>query len=144
MIHLQVDVGVDVNIGTTISASLTSLAPTLTTMVSALCARPCSCPLPTLTNAIQPKQVFEIKDFLIAARRKDARSVTIKKQTSGALKFKVRCSKYLYTLVVKDSEKAEKLQKSLPPGTSHHYPTTRVLIFLTIRYTTGLQRKNIN
>jgi len=63
-----------------------------------------------------PKQVFEIKDFLIAARRKDARSVTIKKQNSGSLKFKVRCSKYLYTLVVKDTEKADKLQKSLPPG----------------------------
>ncbi len=64
--------------------------------------------------------MFEIKDFLIAARRKDARSVTIKKQTNGSLKFKVRCSKYLYTLVVKDTEKADKLQKSLPPGTFYH------------------------
>ncbi|CAN8072092.1 unnamed protein product [Agarophyton chilense] len=62
-----------------------------------------------------PKQVFEIKDFLLAARRKDARCVTIKKQKSGALKFKVRCSKYLYTLVVKDNEKADKLTQSLPP-----------------------------
>lgn len=65
--------------------------------------------------APQPKQVSEIKDFLIAARRKDARSVTIKKQKNGAHKFKVRCSKYLYTLVVKDNEKADKLQQSLPP-----------------------------
>lgn len=54
----------------------------------------------------------------MAARRKDARSVTIKKQKNGSLKFKVRCSKYLYTLVVKDNEKADKLQQSLPPGTS--------------------------
>lgn len=60
--------------------------------------------------------MHEIKDFLMAARRKDARSVTIKKQKNGSLKFKVRCSKYLYTLVVKDSDKAEKLQQSMPPG----------------------------
>ena len=31
-------------------------------------------------------------------------------------KFKIRCSRYLYTLVVDDAEKAEKLQQSLPPG----------------------------
>ena len=28
----------------------------------------------------------------------------------------VRCSKYLYTLCVQDSEKADKLRQSLPPG----------------------------
>ncbi len=32
------------------------------------------------------------------------------------VKFKVRCSKYLYTLVVTDKEKADKLKQSLPPG----------------------------
>jgi large subunit ribosomal protein L38e len=31
-------------------------------------------------------------------------------------KFKIRCSRYLYTLVLTDSEKAEKLKQSLPPG----------------------------
>lgn len=31
-------------------------------------------------------------------------------------KFKIRTSKYLYTLVVKDDEKANKLKQSLPPG----------------------------
>ncbi|WFD24263.1 60S ribosomal protein L38 [Malassezia equina] len=31
-------------------------------------------------------------------------------------KFKLRCSRYLYTLVVDDAEKAEKLKQSLPPG----------------------------
>merc|ERR1712224_669233 len=31
-------------------------------------------------------------------------------------KFKVRCSKYLYTLCVTDSDKADKLKQSLPPG----------------------------
>ena len=63
----------------------------------------------------QPKQINEIKDFLLTARRKDARSVRVKK-TGGVTKFKVRCSKYLYTLCVNDSDKADKLKQSLPPG----------------------------
>lgn len=68
------------------------------------------------------------------ARRKDATSARIKKTlvkptktVAGAkakaaskphtqTKFKIRCSKYLYTLVLHDSEKAEKLKQSLPPG----------------------------
>ncbi|CAN6552179.1 unnamed protein product [Malus baccata var. baccata] len=63
---------------------------------------------------ISPKQIHEIKDVLLTARRKDARSVKIKK-TKDAVKLKVGCSKYLYTLCVFDSEKADKKQ-SLPPG----------------------------
>lgn len=38
------------------------------------------------------------------------------KKTGGKTKFKVRCSKYLYTLVVSDGDKADKLKQSLPPG----------------------------
>mmetsp|Transcript_4521 Transcript_4521/g.14785 ORF Transcript_4521/g.14785 Transcript_4521/m.14785 type:complete len:104 (-) Transcript_4521:294-605(-) len=64
-----------------------------------------------------PKQINEIKDFLLTARRKDARSVKIKK-TGDVTKFKVRCAKYLYTLCVADSDKADKLKQSLPPGTA--------------------------
>lgn len=63
----------------------------------------------------QPKQISEIKDFLHTARRKDAKSVKIKK-TGGVTKFKVRCSKYLYTLCVDNADKATKLKQSLPPG----------------------------
>ena len=67
---------------------------------------------------LQPKQTTEIKDFLLTARRKDARSVKIKKSKSGDVtKFKVRCSRYLYTLCVHDNDKADKLRQSLPPGT---------------------------
>nr|XP_043629065.1 60S ribosomal protein L38 isoform X1 [Erigeron canadensis] len=66
---------------------------------------------------MQPKQIHEIKDFLLTARRKDARSVKIKR-SKDAVKFKVRCSKYLYTLCVFDKEKADKLKQSLPPGLS--------------------------
>ncbi|KAK4387959.1 60S ribosomal protein L38 [Sesamum angolense] len=61
-----------------------------------------------------PKQIHEIKDFLLTARRKDARSVKIKR-SKDVVKFKVRCSKYLYTLCVFDPEKADKLKQSLPP-----------------------------
>ena len=30
--------------------------------------------------------------------------------------LQVRCSRFLYTLVITDKEKAEKLKQSLPPG----------------------------
>ncbi|KAI5850019.1 ribosomal protein L38e [Tricharina praecox] len=65
-----------------------------------------------------PKQVHDIKQFIELCRRKDASSARIKKSTKGAsqIKFKVRCSRHLYTLVLKDTEKAEKLKQSLPPG----------------------------
>ncbi|KAG0370211.1 hypothetical protein BGZ54_007222 [Gamsiella multidivaricata] len=61
-----------------------------------------------------PKQVQDIKQFLEIARRKDAKSGRIKKNGSQT-KFKVRCSRYLYTLVINDAAKAEKLKQSLPP-----------------------------
>eukprot|EP00897_Mesotaenium_endlicherianum_P007408 jgi/Mesen1/6696/ME000343S05862 len=67
------------------------------------------------TRRRSPKQIHEIKDFLLTARRKDARSVKIKK-TGDVVKFKVRCKKYLYTLCVTDTDKADKLKQSLPPG----------------------------
>lgn len=72
-----------------------------------------------LTNqdARRRLQINEIKDFLLTARRKDAKSVKVKK-VGGVTKFKVRCSRYLYTLCVLDNEKAEKLKQSLPPGAS--------------------------
>lgn len=61
-----------------------------------------------------PKEVKEIREFLVKTQRPDARSVKIKKAKNGA-KFKLRCSRYLYTLVVPDLVKAEKLRQSLPP-----------------------------
>ena len=38
------------------------------------------------------------------------------KKSKDVVKFKVRCSKYLYTLCVDDASKAKKLKQSLPPG----------------------------
>ena len=69
-----------------------------------------------LTHLLQPREITEIKDFLLTARRKDARSVAIKRTAAGTTKFKVRCSRYLYTLCVRDADKADKLKQSLPPG----------------------------
>lgn len=63
----------------------------------------------------QPKQITDIKEFLELVSRKDTRSVVIKKNTEN-VKFKARTSRYLVTLVVKDSVKAEKLIKMMPAG----------------------------
>lgn len=38
------------------------------------------------------------------------------KKSGEVTKFKVRCSRYLYTLCVADADKADKLKQSLPPG----------------------------
>ncbi|CAL9003799.1 unnamed protein product, partial [Prunus brigantina] len=78
------------------------------------------------TGSKMPKQIHEIKDFLLTARRKDARSVKIKR-SKDAVKFKVRCSKYLYTLCVFDSEKADKLKQSLPPGIAFRFQLCHLL-----------------
>jgi large subunit ribosomal protein L38e len=51
--------------------------------------------------------------FLNYHYRKDAKNVKVKKN-GDSTKFKIRCSKYLYTLTIQDKEKAEKLTQSLP------------------------------
>ncbi|KAB5531192.1 ribosomal protein L38e [Coniochaeta sp. 2T2.1] len=64
-----------------------------------------------------PQEIADIKKFIEICRRKDASSARIKKNTkSSQIKFKVRCQRHLYTLVLKDSDKAEKLKQSLPPS----------------------------
>ncbi|XP_040476845.1 60S ribosomal protein L38-like [Ursus maritimus] len=62
-----------------------------------------------------PCKTEEIKDFLLRVRQKDAKSVKIKKNKDN-VNFKVRCSRYLYTLVVAYEEKTEKPKQSLPPS----------------------------
>ncbi|TFK47326.1 ribosomal protein L38e [Heliocybe sulcata] len=68
-----------------------------------------------------PKEIRDIKQFIEIARRKDAVAARIKKiasRTPGKkpqTKFKVRCSRYLYTLSLDDPDKADKLRQSLPP-----------------------------
>ncbi|KAK1977148.1 ribosomal L38e protein family-domain-containing protein [Colletotrichum cereale] len=67
-------------------------------------------------TAKMPREIGDIKQFIEIARRKDASSARIKRSRKSAqIKFKVRCQRHLYTLVLKDSDKAEKLKQSLPP-----------------------------
>ncbi|KAM6050169.1 large ribosomal subunit protein eL38 isoform 1-T1 [Theristicus caerulescens] len=84
-------------------------------LTSALCAEAVAVGALGARPGTMPRKIEEIKDFLLTARRKDAKSVKIKKNKDN-VKFKVRCSRYLYTLVITDKEKAEKLKQSLPPG----------------------------
>ncbi|GAB7333905.1 hypothetical protein MBLNU13_g06020t1 [Cladosporium sp. NU13] len=63
-----------------------------------------------------PREISDIKSFIEICRRKDASSVRVKKNADKQIKFKVRGSNDLYTLVLKDSDKAEKLKQSLPPS----------------------------
>ena len=81
-----------------------------------------------------PKQVQDIKQFLEICRRKDAKcSITSsflpiliflaariqksysKLTASKQTKFKVRCSRFVYTLAIDDTDKADKIRQSLPP-----------------------------
>ncbi|KAJ9200662.1 hypothetical protein DTO166G4_6788 [Paecilomyces variotii] len=64
-----------------------------------------------------PSEVSDIKQFIEICRRKDASSARIKRnRKTGQVKFKVRCQRFLYTLSLKDSDKADKLKQSLPPA----------------------------
>eukprot|EP01094_Clydonella_sp_ATCC50884_P019993 TRINITY_DN4035_c0_g1_i2.p2 TRINITY_DN4035_c0_g1~~TRINITY_DN4035_c0_g1_i2.p2 ORF type:complete len:113 (-),score=25.88 TRINITY_DN4035_c0_g1_i2:53-391(-) len=78
-----------------------------------------------------PKEIKEIKEFLLTARRPDAKVVKIKR-TGDKYKFKVRCSRYLYTLSVTDVDRVEKLKQSLPPSTLPRHafdlPISNVLV----------------
>jgi len=58
----------------------------------------------------------------------------IKKSTkTNQIKFKVRCHRYLYSLTLKDADKADKLKQSLPPGKLGNVPSRnqRELVILT-------------
>jgi hypothetical protein len=58
--------------------------------------------------------MYLMPDILSAARIKKVLS-----RVPGAkpkTKFKVRCSRYIYTLSLDDPDKAEKLKQTLPPG----------------------------
>ncbi|EPE10413.1 60s ribosomal protein l38 [Ophiostoma piceae UAMH 11346] len=64
-----------------------------------------------------PREVGDIKQFIEICRREDASDARIKKsKKTSQTKFKVRCKRNLYTLVLKDSDKADKLKQSLPPN----------------------------
>jgi len=63
-----------------------------------------------------PKEIKDIRDFLQKAKRKDVSGVKMKKTSRNnkdIYKFKLRTSRYLYTLQVPNKEKAEKVRVSL-------------------------------
>ncbi len=62
---------------------------------------------------------LHLLSFILTNTHTAARIKKIAPATPGAkerTKFKIRCSRYLYTLALDDPEKAEKLKQSLPPG----------------------------
>ncbi|KAF7718048.1 60S ribosomal protein L38 [Penicillium ucsense] len=64
-----------------------------------------------------PREVSDIKQFIEICRRKDASSARIQRNRKNQqTKFKVRCERFVYTLALTDSAKAEKLKQSLPPS----------------------------
>ncbi len=67
---------------------------------------------PAVAASQRSRQIASISHPLLS---RSLAAVKIKK-SKDVVKFKVRCSKYLYTLCVKDLEKADKLKQSLPPG----------------------------
>ena len=68
-----------------------------------------------------PKEIKDLKEFIKIFRREQkslpmAQKITIKKnKRNGITKFKLRTSKYLFTLKVDDKVKAEKIMQSIPP-----------------------------
>ena len=67
----------------------------------------CNYPIPSAFSVLSEQQLTVGS---IAARIKRNRK-------TQEIKFKVRCKRLLYTLKLKDSDKADKLKQSLPPGT---------------------------
>merc|ERR1711976_69904 len=68
-----------------------------------------------------PKNIEDLKLFLQYLRGDDskkiksiAKSITIKTKNNST-KFKLRCSRYLYTLKIDDQSKAEKIRSSIKP-----------------------------
>jgi len=81
----------------------------------ALARSSCAARAPALLkSAALPAAALPLR-YSAAAPPPPHRQVTIYK-SGGTTKFKIRCSKYLYTRCEKDSEKAKKLESSLPPG----------------------------
>eukprot|EP01002_Notosolenus_urceolatus_P014386 NODE_5823_length_673_cov_328.362179_g4926_i0.p3 GENE.NODE_5823_length_673_cov_328.362179_g4926_i0~~NODE_5823_length_673_cov_328.362179_g4926_i0.p3 ORF type:complete len:82 (-),score=52.84 NODE_5823_length_673_cov_328.362179_g4926_i0:321-566(-) len=60
-----------------------------------------------------PREIKKIDAFLKLCQHK-GKVVKVKKNLNNT-KFKVRTSRFLYTLVVKDPKKADKISASLPP-----------------------------
>ena len=67
----------------------------------------------TTTFSVMPKQVQTPKEFLSLCQRSDAKWIHIKKAKNDITKFKLRTTKYLYTLCVKPKF-VELVRNSIP------------------------------
>ena len=63
-----------------------------------------------------PKSVPTPRKFLELAARPDAKWVKVKKCGGEITKFKLRTTKYLYTLVVKQAKFTSLVTESIPKG----------------------------
>ncbi|PQE33985.1 60s ribosomal l38 protein [Rutstroemia sp. NJR-2017a WRK4] len=57
--------------------------------------------------------------FMMESNQLHGHQKDSEKNPNGVSKIKVRCQRYLYTISVKDADKAEKLKQSLPPKIGH-------------------------
>jgi large subunit ribosomal protein L38e len=63
-----------------------------------------------------PKSVTQPKKFLELAGRPDAKWIKVKKVGDEVTKFKLRTSKYLYTLTVKQAKIMQLVVDAFPPS----------------------------
>lgn len=63
-----------------------------------------------------PKSVTTPRKFLELAARQDAKWVKVKKVNDEITKFKLRTTKYLYTLTVKQAKFVQLVTESIPQG----------------------------
>lgn len=65
--------------------------------------------------SLMPRPVKDIRELMTLASRKDIQSAVVKKNPKSVTKFKLRGSRYQYTLAVGDADRAQKIIQSLPP-----------------------------
>ena len=88
-----------------------------------------------------PKEIKDLKEFIKIMRREKkhlpkAEKITIKKNKKNSVtKFKLRTPKYLYTLMVNDTTKAEKIMQSIPPKPQNpKTPKPRQMFGVSLEY----------
>jgi large subunit ribosomal protein L38e len=78
-----------------------------------------------------PKEIKDLKEFIKIMRREKkhlpkAEKITIKKNKKNSVtKFKLRTPKFLYTLMVNDITRAEKIMQSIPPNLKKEQPNQK-------------------
>ncbi|KAK4686780.1 large subunit ribosomal protein L38e, partial [Tremellales sp. Uapishka_1] len=77
---------------------------------------PLQAAMSTLCTPTNSRPVARIKKTAVRPSTSASTKSKAASKPQSVTKFKIRCSRYLYTLVLNDAEKAEKLKQSLPPG----------------------------